>query len=364
MTTIEEPPIGTEPRRTAARGTLATVVRMLLFPALGAVLGFLLLIKVVLPITGVGSVQRIVELGRHLHEPLAPAPTIAFLGNSITREGIDTRLVEEAAPPGWHAQNLAISACGLGELHVLLPKVLAARPAAVAFGLRPEDLGDVDSFDIDKAYAYALGGFVDAWPKDWTRADLPGIDEITYEALRSSWLDQQLHFRTAPLNVINQEVRLFFRRGLRHVAPDNWVDPYELEFSVRDARLQRHIESVGGTMKYHLRGGLEPGSSLIATLAAEIRAAGATPILIVLPMHPQYIDEFAASTESLRALLRRVAAEQQGLVVDALDVLSADDYADALHPNAEGREIYSRFLGRAVGPLAATTRDMTPAAGQ
>ncbi len=54
----------------------------------------MLLIKVVLPITGVGSVQRIVELGRHLHEPLAPAPTIAFLGNSITREGIDTRLVE------------------------------------------------------------------------------------------------------------------------------------------------------------------------------------------------------------------------------------------------------------------------------
>lgn len=347
-----------------ARASLAVIVRMLVLPALGAVLGFVLLVKVVLPITGVGSVQRIVELGRHLNEPLTPAPTIAFLGNSITREGIDIRLVEETAPPGWYAQNLAISACGLGELHVLLPKVLAARPAAVAFGLRPEDMGDVDSFDLDKAYAYALGGFVDAWPKDWTREDLPGIDEPTYEALRSTRLEQQLHFRTAPLNVINQEVRLFFRRGLRHVAPNNWIDPYELEFNVRDERLQRHINDIGGTMKYHLRGGFEPGSSLIATLAAEIRAAGATPILILLPMHPEYVEEFAASTDTLRSLLRRVAAQQQGLVIDARDVLAADDYADALHPNAAGRELYSRFLGRAVAALATTSQHASPAAGQ
>ncbi len=44
---------------------------MLLAPAMGAGLGFVLLINVVLPAIGVGSVERIVQLGRHLDAPLA-----------------------------------------------------------------------------------------------------------------------------------------------------------------------------------------------------------------------------------------------------------------------------------------------------
>ena len=51
-----------------------------------------------------------------------------------------------------------------------------------------------------------------------------------------------------------------------------------------------------------------------------------------------------------------IAQEQSGIVIDALDVLSADDYADALHPNAAGREVYSHFLGRASAPLAGTSQ--------
>ena len=217
-----------------------------------ALLGFVLLVKVVLPAIGVGSVERIVQLGHHLDEPLAPSPTVALLGNSITREGVDTRLVEETAPAGWHAQNLAISACSLSEMQVQLPKLLAARPSAVAFGLRPEDLGAADDIELDKAFAYALGGFVAAWPRAWTRADLPGVGETTYQAPCSSRLEQDLHFRTAPLNVLNQEVRVRLRRGLRRVATNNWTDPYELAFSVRDDRLQRHVESIQNDMEERL----------------------------------------------------------------------------------------------------------------
>jgi len=321
-------------------------------PAVGAAVGFLLLTKIVLPITGVGSVERIVQLGRHLDAPLAPTPTIAFLGNSITREGIDTRVVAETAPARWHSQNLAISACGLSELRVLLPKLLAARPAAVAFGLRPEDLGRVDDFDLDKAYAYAMGGFVAAWPHRWTRADLPGVGEATFAALHSSRLEQDLHFRTAPLNLINQELRLRFRSGLRRIAPDNWTDPYELDFNVRDERLRRHVDSILRDMEGRLAAGTEAGSRLIETLAAEIRQADATPVLIVLPMHPEYFDAMRRPVAELRTLLARLAREQSATVIDALDVLSADEFADALHPNAAGREIYSRFVGRQLDMLS------------
>ncbi|HVU88617.1 MAG TPA: SGNH/GDSL hydrolase family protein [Pirellulales bacterium] len=354
MTTIEEPLV--EPTSVALpTSLLRPIVRMLLWPALGAVLGLVLLVKVVLPTFGVGSVERVVQLGRHLDQPLTPAPSVAFLGNSITREGVDTRLVDETAPAGWHAQNFAISAASLSEMRVQLPKILSARPAAVAFGLRPEDMGRVDDIDLDKAFAYAMGGFVAAWPEGWTHADLPGIGSATYDALRSSPLAQDLHFRTAPLNIINQEVRVRLRSGLRKVAPDNWTDPYELAFSVRDERLQRHIESIQHDMEMRLSEGGDAGAQLTKTLAAEIHAAGSTPVLIVLPMHPAFRASMQPHITALRSLLGRIAQEESGIMIDALDVLAADEYADALHPNAAGREIYSRFLGRALAPLSGTS---------
>jgi lysophospholipase L1-like esterase len=356
MTSVQEEPRLLAKGRTSDQPALAwLLIRMLALPAAGALLGLVLLVKVVLPTLGVGSVERVVQLGRHLDQPLAPAPTVALLGNSITREGVDTRLLEETAPPGWHAQNFAISACGLSEIRVQLPKILAARPAAVAFGLRPEDMGRVDDFDLDKAFAYAMGGFVAAWPQNWTRADLPGISSETYEALRASPLAQDLHFRTAPLNIINQEVRVRLRRGLRRVAPNNWVDPYEMAFSVRDERLDRHIESTEHDMQQRLAGGANEGAQLTATLAAQIRAAGATPVLIVLPMHPGFRASMESQVPALRALLSKIAQDQSGIMIDALDLLSAEDFADAVHPNAAGREIYSRFLGREFAPLAGTS---------
>jgi hypothetical protein len=351
MSTISEPPVQTPTDTRSSGAAAATILRMVCLPALGAILAFVLLAKVVLPITGVGSVERIVQLGRHLDTELSPAPMIVFVGNSITREGINARLVEDAAPAGWHAANLAISACGLSELRVQLPKVLAASPAAVAFGLRPEDLGRVDDLDLDKAYAYAMGGFVAAWPTDWTRADLPGVAEETYRALRSDPLAQELHFRTAPLNLINSEVRLRFRTGLRRAAADDWADPYELAFNVRDERLTRHVETIRRNMEGRLAAGANAGAQLIESLAAQIRRAGATPILVVLPMHPLFQEGMQHYVAEMRALVERIAHEQSGVVIDALDVLSADEFADALHPNAEGRVVYSRFLGRKLSPL-------------
>jgi hypothetical protein len=351
MSTIRELPVPTSTNTKSGSAAAATILRMLFWPALGATLALVLLTKVVLPVTGVGSVERIVQLGRHLDTPFSPPPMIAFLGNSITREGIDARLVEETAPAGWYAQNLAISACGLSELRVQLPKVLAARPAAVTFGLRPEDLGRVDDFDLDKAYAYAMGAFVAAWPSDWTRADLPGVGQQTYQALRSDRLEQELHFRTAPLNLINSEVRLRFRKGLRRAAADDWTDPYELAFNVRDERLARHIDTIRRDMEGRLADGANAGAKLIDTLVAEIHRSGATPVLVVLPMHPLFQEGMERYVAALRTLLERIAQEKSGIVIDALDVLSAEEFADALHPNAEGRAVYSRFLGRQLSPL-------------
>jgi hypothetical protein len=354
MTATEERAVESPVQATAGPGVIVSLLRIVLLPSLGALLGFVLLTRFVLPVIGFGSVERIVQLGQHLDAKLLPAPVIAFLGNSITREGVDTRLVEATAPTGWHAQNLAISGCGLSEIRMLLPKTLAAQPTAVAIGFSPEYMGQVDKFDIDidKAYAYALGGFVTAWPRDWTRADFPGVSEQTYAALRSNRFEQDLHFRTALLNEINLEVRLLLRRDeLRRTAPNNWIDPYELEFNVRDERLPLHVDSIRRGIEAQLAGGTDPGSKLIATLAEEVRRSDAIPVLIMLPMHPLLRDGMQSYIAELHARLTQIAQQQLGIMIDAVDLLPSDEFADALHPNAAGRDRYSRFLGQQLVPL-------------
>ncbi len=140
------------------------------------------------------------------------------------------------------------------------------------------------------------------------------------------------------------------------MATNNWTDPYELDFSVRDERLQRHLDSILRDMQQRLAEGADSGAKLAATLAAEIRGSDATPVLIVLPMHPAFRAVMQPYIATLRSLLEKIAHQQSGIVIDALEVLSADDYSDALHPNAAGRGAYSRFLGRALAPLASTSQ--------
>ena len=238
------------------RSVVAALLWMLIAPAIGAAAGLLLLVTIVLPKVGLGSVERIAALGRHLQVDLQPRPVVAFLGNSITREGIDTIAVDSATGGRWHAQNLALSGCNVTELRIQLPRLMQAHPVIVVLPFQPQDIGRANGVPVDKCYAYAYGGFVSAWPADWTRDSLPGLSQASYEGLRSSLLQQRLHFRTVPLNVFNDKVRLMLREGsLRETAADNWTDPYEMLTTVPGDRLTAHAQQVRRDMQILLDGG-------------------------------------------------------------------------------------------------------------
>jgi hypothetical protein len=351
---------GAPPALDGDRVVLGTLLRMLIAPAIGAAAGLLLLRSIILPDIGLGSVQRIAALGQHLNEDLRPRPSVVFLGNSITREGVDATKVEDATGGRWHAQNLALSGCSVTELRILLPKLMQARPDVVVLPFQPQDIGRTDDVPIDKCYAYAYGGFVGAWPADWTRDSLPGVNQTGYNGLRSSLLQQQLHFRTAPLNVLNDKVRLMLREGsLRETAADNWTDPYEMVATVPENHLAVHARQVRHDIQALLWGGIGVGASEIRAVARQVRAGGATPVLVALPLRKllrtgyepgfdihRYID-------ALKSLLEETARTEHGVYIDASDVLQPDDYADVLHPNAQGRARYSRFMGEQLSRLPA-----------
>ncbi len=322
------------------------IFRMLSFPALGVALGWFLLSDALLPTIGVGSVERIVALGRHLQSPFPHRPTLALLGNSITREGVDAPLVEQSAPPGWQVENLAISGSGITEFLILAPKLLAAKPAAVAVGILPEQLGRLVDVHVDKAFAYARGGFVAAWPPSWNRSTFPGLEDKSYLALRSTPWEQDLHFRRAPLNELAESLRKRMRGALRQTPVDNWRDPYEMLVSVQPDTLDLHLQQVEQTLASRMRDGTAAGSAEIETLVGAIAQADALPILVILPQHPRLRPSLKPYLAELKILLERLAAERDILVLDAADLLSTDDFADAVHFNAQGREKFSQFLGQ------------------
>ena len=343
------------------RSVLAALLRILMAPAIGAAVGMLLLITVVLPTLGLGSVERIAALGRHLQADLQPRPVVAFLGNSITREGIDAAAVDNATGSRWHAQNLALSGCSVTEMRILLPKLMQAHPELVVLPFQPQDIGRTNGVPIDKCYAYAFGGFVDAWPADWTRDSLPGLSQESYEGLRSTPLQQQLHFRTVPLNAFNDKVRLMLREGdLRETAPDNWSDPYEMLGTVTSDRLAAHAQQARRDTQSLLKEGVGTAADEISRVAAQVREGGGTPVLVALPLHPLLrkgygpgfdIDDYI---RALKSLLNQTAQAENGVYIDAMDVLQEDDYADAVHPNAQGRARYSRFMGEQLSRVKAT----------
>src|SRR4051812_36283194 len=123
---MKQPPLDGTHERTEPT-VLYVIFRSLFFPAAGVALAFWIIHAAYLPRVGLGTVERIAELGRHLGQPF-DGDVVACLGNSIVMEGIDASIVERTAGGRWQVENLATTGAGPTEFQILLPRLLKARP--------------------------------------------------------------------------------------------------------------------------------------------------------------------------------------------------------------------------------------------
>ena len=313
---------------------------------LGAAIALALNIWVIIPALGPGNVARLAALGGRIDS--GPGPTVVFVGNSITVEGIDASVVAEAIGPGATVENWGINGCALEEVRVILPKVLRAKPRYVVVSLLPNDLGPAQDVNLEKAYGYGVGGFGGAWPRADRATMFPGISEATERAMKSSRFQQGIFFRSTLLDWVNREARLVFRSGLRRARDDDWSSPWEMTSGISGTRLERHVDDVMAIIDMRTGNGWESGEELIRSVARQIVEGGATAVFTIAPQHPQ----MRARTEAILAREREIGAElgaMPGVVfLDASTLLGADGFADAVHPNALGREAYSRAVGQAI----------------
>jgi hypothetical protein len=329
-----------------------TFVVLVALTGLGALAGLLLTRWVVIPTMGAGNVERLVALGRHIDA--GASPEVVFLGTSVAVESIDAERVAAHLPTGWTAENWSINGCAIKEVRLILPKVLRAKPRYVVLNLLPNDLGDPDDIEIEKAYGYGLGGFGAAWPDGDPMALFPGISPATADAMRSTTFEQAMHFRSTPLDVANRELRDRVRSGLRRTASDDWIAPYELETGIEGARLDRHVGEAVAAIEARTAGAGDAGAKALRGAVDEIVRGGARAVVCFAPQHPALRERVGPILDRVRTLGASIESRPDVVFFDASELFGAEGFADAVHPNAVGREAFSEAVGRVIADLERT----------
>jgi hypothetical protein len=175
---------------------------------------------------------------------------------------------------------------------------------------------------------------------------MQGLGPLASAALTAPRWRQLVHFRTAPQSWLNNALRAALRRAsLRGDVSREWRAPFQMQASVSQGQLQWHLKTVAGWWEQVEPARTERGERMLARLASETRAAGAVPIFAMAPVHPQLAPQAARLLAAAVPAAARVARQQQAVFLNAHQLLSPDQFADALHPNRYGREVYSRHLG-------------------
>lgn len=315
----------------------------------------------VLPAFGTGSndLNRMIEIGRLLDKGLSDKPTLVFIGDSVTVEGIDSDLVAKDGPAGLRVLNLGINGCDRAELMVIGPKIAQAKPTAVCIVLRALSIANPPPVEVDGAYAYNLGGFPAAWPQGWIASDTPGVPPERVEKLTAPTLKAQTHFRTAFQQLINGTLRLKLRKETQAVAPDNFTAPFNMTASISGSTLDKHIKNLDEELKDSLEGGTARHEKELERLVAILAQNGVRPILITSPTHPRLREPFGPTNARLTQVNQDLKTKYNAIVADASELFNEEGFADGQHLNATGRALLSSFVGKVVKEQLTSTPSST-----
>lgn len=333
--------------RTGWAGAVAAPVGVLV----GLVLSLVVLRLVVVPKVGFpGDLRRVAAIARHTDRPFTDRPTLVLVSNSAGVEGLDASAMLEAAVSaglsGWRIENLCVNGSEVYTVQVLTGKVMSARPRAVLWLVRPELIGTPLPLNPQLARCLAYTGYREhtPWLPDGPYPE--GLPAESLEGLRATRGEIELSLRTAPLQQLNDVAREKLTKGYRRGEPSDFVAPFELVDDLRGARLERNLREVSATIAGRVGGeGDRAGWRLIESWAASVRGAGVRPIVVIAPSHPGIAGAAGPAERELARLLAGAAADGSLGWLDASGVLGAEQFADAMHPNAAGRARLSGWLG-------------------
>jgi hypothetical protein len=335
-----------------SQGALRTFAFWGLPTLLGLALAVALQLLVIFPRMGAGSadLDRCVALGSLYANGLSDQPTVVCIGDSVSVEGIDAAILSANAPKGWRVLNAALNGGDRLEQAVMIPALAKAKPTYVVWVCRAMYLGAPPAdLHPDRAAAYRIADFAQAWPADWLTPQTPGMTAELVETLTGSKLRSQIHFRTSLTNAADQKIKSVLKGGsFRAALPDDWNAPFQMNISIDGKRLETHLEALRTEHAERIGKGKQPGE--FERLVNHLGAAGVRPIIVVAPVHPTIRERgwFDPEVGELKALGAKLAESHGGILIDASELLTAEDFADGQHPGKTGREKLSALIGSRV----------------
>lgn len=276
-----------------------------------------------------------------------PEPQIVVFGNSVLMSGIDASFLTDRLPDEPLAWNCASNGQTFLEAF-LLSQELSNNTESSIYGLSIRAGEEDEPLHPQKYNTLFMYGYR---PHPRTLKTVGEIfDPQTTALLERSRLQQLFASRWAVRQFIDTQIRTILRPdlALTHSTFDLFhPQSYEerIDPSITERFLERRLEA------FHQKGLLLPETT--RDLAEKIaKTSGGTNRRIVFLFPPVHPVLFAARREEMLQIVGSFREEMAGAtdvhIVNALDLLGAEQFIDDMHPTNEGARILTTHLAQAI----------------
>lgn len=338
------------------RGAALELLTLAAGLGLGLLVAAFFLLRAFIPQVGFpGDLDRVASLPSLISETRATPNRVQFISNSVGMEGIDAGIVQDRLAGTWNVQNYSSNGVALVGSRVVIGAMLEAKPDVIVWILLPNMIGKFEDIHPELA---ATMRFVDLqehnpWIEDPSVSTL--LPDLVHH-MKVSDVENRLGLRTTPLSVLNDKVRTLTVRDILPAKPRDLTAPFRMSRSMSPSALDRHVLDIRNSHFERIADGDRSGIEMINQTVQEISAARVKPVVVIAPSHDRLRSDLAPAVNEMREVLGPLMAANGGFLIDASESLAAEDFADAIHPNAAGRERLSVFVGEA---LAAGLRERT-----
>ncbi len=287
-----------------------------------------------------------------MRSPDAAQADVALLGSSVAIEGVDADRVAEAfaaarADDAFNPRvlNFAWTGADAKQWLLVLPRLAELRPAAAVLCLDVAAAQLIRGLDADYAALALWSGY---WPPD-TRAQFRDAELLTPGELArvERWRPLALFdFRVLPPGALDAMLRETARPELRYEGyTTNFAAPWVRTTNVSDVGMQRDIANWTRSVQAFTDEQRAHASRLLSG-ALDLLPPTTARFIVLTPTHPELRAALGDDTvTALRTRLAALARDHDAAFLDHFDLLPAESFSDAVHPNARGRETWSRRLG-------------------
>ena len=294
----------------------------------------------------------------------APAPDLVFFGDSLTMNGIDTRLLSQNLPGHPLAYNFGSPRQRVFGAY-LYNQELPASVKTVAVMVSPTTIGVKGTLESDVYNVYYMYGFR---PNQRTRDTLVSVlGAETAAVLDASDRQNRFTSRWAIRQWLDTAVRGFLRKDLaldRQRVDLFYPSPYTRPIS--PATFEKNLPLYSPT---------KPGDSfeadpsqvaLLRQWGAEATGAGRKFVVVMAPMHPRLRQVWGPKFDTdLDAFIRSQPFGAQVSLINAGQWLDRDEqFVDVIHPSASGARVLTLALAKALQEQGAAPAPAGPPQGE